>query len=153
MTAVEKKFVRLLHQADERAREEYPEARFLFADGRTPNGTSANVDDFGMWRFAFAVEEGTIFLANEKPWDPSFVVEFVPQHMIGARGIPVPSVQMDITDADRLIRDTGYKGPYSALHINWPLAPLVTEPHYTFQTPNAGYWSIGVYTGKISHHS
>ncbi|MBX7555323.1 hypothetical protein ABZX95_47630 [Streptomyces sp. NPDC004232] len=77
----------------------------------------------------------------------------VTHHLVGARAIPVLSVQLDTADADRLIRDTGYTGPYSSIQLNWPLAPGVIEPVYNFRTPSAGYWSVGVYTGRISHHA
>ncbi|MER5549246.1 hypothetical protein ABT072_44265 [Streptomyces sp. NPDC002589] len=149
-----KPFVRLLGQAVTRVHEDYPDARLLFANGASPDGPSQSVEDFGVWRFAFTVEEGTVFLQNEKPWDSSFLVQSVPHHLIGARAIPVPSVQRDTTDADKIIKDIGhYAGPYSSIQLSWPLAPGVIEPVYNFKTPNAGYWSVGVYTGRISHHA
>ncbi|MFD7339720.1 hypothetical protein ACFV98_27520 [Streptomyces violascens] len=81
------------------------------------------------------------------------MVQFVQHHLVGARAMPVPSVQRDTADADKIIKEVGhYAGQYSSIQLNWPLAPGVIEPIYVFKTPSAGYWSVGVYTGRISRH-
>ena len=61
--------------------------------------------------------------------------------------------EMDIVEADRLLKQAGYDDPYIGVTVRWPLYPGVNEPYYIFNFGNQKYVFVGIYDGSVSPNS
>lgn len=63
--------------------------------------------------------------------------------------IPWP-IEMDIVEADQLLKEAGYTGPYGAVTLRHPVAPGVVEPYYIFTLMTGEYIFVGIIDKKVT---
>jgi hypothetical protein len=106
-------------------------------------------EDVSRWRFVFRADsKGTVFISTTT-WGEFGPLQFVDQSWAEDVVIPWP-FEMDIVEADRLLKNAGYGDPYVGVTVRWPLAfPLPKEPYYIFNFGNRTYVSVGIYDGHV----
>jgi hypothetical protein len=62
-------------------------------------------------------------------------------------------IEMDITQADNLLKQAGYSEPYSSVTLRRPLYPGMIQPFYSFQMESEGFVFVGVYDGSVNRES
>ncbi|MGI5341423.1 hypothetical protein ACQEVS_30475 [Streptomyces sp. CA-181903] len=148
MADAELNFLGLANTAVRLVREKFPEAELLEGDGVSPDGPTDDVRKVNQWRFVFRAEEGTVIIKS-RTWGEFDQPELIPQPWLQDRVIPWP-VPMDITAADKKLKESGYTGRYRTVTLRWPLFPGMNQPYYIFGT-ELGHYFVGVYDGKVKH--
>lgn len=130
---------------------QYPGSQLLEGDGISPSGPTTNPQNVNQWRFVFRTKDGGTAFIRTRTWGEFYPIEYT--HMIWVEDIVIPwPIKMDITEADRLLKQAGYTQPYYGCTLRWPLTPNpdVKEPYYIFTMGGGRYVFVGVYDGKVS---
>jgi hypothetical protein len=131
--------------------EQYPGAQLYEGDGTSPNGPTTNVQDVNHWRFVFRTQDGGTALVSTTSWGEFAPITYVGEPFLEDVVIPWP-IEMDITEADKLLKGSGYTGAYGAVTLRWPLYPGSDEPCYIFGMADHTFVFVGVYTKKVTPH-
>jgi hypothetical protein len=127
---------------------QYPAAKLYEVETHPTNpGQPSPLKDL---RAVFQVPGGTAFATMTK-WGEFGPIQFVGQPWLGDIVIPWP-IDMDIVQADQLMKKAGYTGSYGAVTLREPLYPGNYEPYYIFSMMSGGYVFVGVNDGKVSQH-
>lgn len=129
----------------------YPGAQLYEGDGISPSGPTTDVKNVNQWRFVFRTQDGGTAIIKNRTWGEFGPIEYIPQPWLEDVVIPWP-IKMDITEADRLLKQAGYTNPYGAVTLRWPLYPGIEEPYYIFGFPGGSYVFVGVYDGQVTTH-
>ncbi len=140
-------FKKLLAEATALVIAKYKNARLLEVNGRDcSKGTVA--DDVHTLRFVFSADiNGTAFLV----WDyrEGFgKTAFLKQPWL--QDCAIDNVAMDLPVAIEKMREAGFKDPFKAMDLRWPLYPGVTAPEYIFGCPKVGHIFVNTETGKVT---
>ena len=96
----------------------------------------------------FQVPGGTAIITGTS-WGEFGPIDFIAQPWLEDVVIPWP-VQMELTEADQLLKQAGYAGPYGAITLRHPLYPGSTEPCYIFSMGMGAYVFAGVNEKKVT---
>jgi hypothetical protein len=129
--------------------EEYPGAELLEGDGVSPSGPTTDPKKVDSWRFVFRAGENGTALIHTTQWGEFGPIHYIDQPWLEDVVIPWP-FEMDIVEADRLLKQAGYTDPYVGVTVRWPLYPGVKEPYYIFNFGNQYYVFVGIYDGSVS---
>jgi hypothetical protein len=132
--------------------DKYPDARLYEGDGISPSGPTTDVANVNSWRFVFRLPDNATAIINSRAWGEFGPIQYIAQPWLEDVVIPWP-IEMDITDADRLLKNAGYTGPYGAVTLRWPLYPGVVQPFYIFTVTTNQHVFVGVYDNSVSSHS
>lgn len=141
-------FVGMANIAVRLVREKYQNAELYEGDGISPSGPTTNVEDVNSWRFVFRAGDGGTAIVRSTVWGEFGPIQYIPEPWLEDRVIPWP-IEMDITQADGLLKRAGYTGPYSTVTLRWPLYPGTNQPFYIFQTGREDFVFVGVYDGSV----
>jgi hypothetical protein len=133
-------------------REKYQDAELYEGDGISPGGPTTKVQDVNSWRFVFRAGGGGTAIIKSTVWGEFGPIQYIAEPWLEDRVIPWP-IEMDITQADNLLKQAGYTGPYSSVTLRWPLYPGMNQPFYIFQMENEGFVFVGVYDGSVNRES
>ena len=144
-------FLGLVNIAVRLVTEQYPEAKLYECDGTSPSGPTTKPQDVNSWRFVFRAggdRIGTVFTSTTA-WGEFGPPEYVDKPWGGDVVIPWP-FEMDIVEADKLLKNAGYTDPYIGCTVRWPLSfPLPKQPFYIFNFGGHRYVSVGIYDGHV----
>ena len=135
-------FLKLLMEADELVKKNFPTAEFLVA-------TRRGIPD-APYQFIFNIpakpgktNTTAIVYHDEKK---GFIQP--PEHIlapwVGVRAITLP-IDLGLVDAEKIAKLFGFAPPYTEVSLNWPLYPGINEPFYAF-TNDKGVCFVGVFT-------
>ncbi len=129
--------------------EQYPGAVLYEGDGRPTKGPTEDVHDVTRWRFVFRTEDGGTAMIHSTAWGEFGPVSYVDQPWLEDVVIPWP-MEMDIVEADQLLKGAGFTGAYGAVTLRWPLYPGSDEPCYIFGMVDGAHVFVGAYTRKVT---
>lgn len=129
--------------------DQYPGSELLEGDGVSPTGPTTNPADVNSWRFVFRTQNGGTALIQSRVWGEFWPVRYVDQPWLEDVVIPWP-IEMDIDEADKLLKDAGYTGSYGAVTLRWPLYPGVEQPFYIFGMQDGQHIFVGIYDRSVN---
>lgn len=132
--------------------DEYPGSQLLEGDGVSPSGPTTNVRDVNSWRFVFRTANGGTALIHSTVWGQFGPITYIPQPWLEDVVIPWP-IDMDIVEADELLKKAGYTGAYGAVTLRWPLYPGINQPFYIFGMEDGSHIFVGIYDKSVSSHA
>lgn len=122
-------------------REKYPDAE-LYEVEATGQKPSVNPNDIAQLKVVCRAGRGTAIISSTG-WSTFGPVMYVDQPWLEDRTIAWP-IDMELTEADRLLKAAGFTGPYDTVTLRHPLAPGFNEPYYIFGMTTGQYVFVGV---------
>jgi hypothetical protein len=129
-------------------RDRYQDAQLYEGDGISPGGPTTKVQDVNSWRFVFRAGDGGTAIIKSTVWGEFGPIQYIPEPWLEDRVIPWP-IDMEITQADDLLKQAGYTQPYSSVTLRWPLYPGMNQPFYIFQVEGVGFVFVGIYDRSV----
>ena len=129
------------------AAKQYPTTKLYEVETHvTTPGQPSPIKDL---RVVFQADGGaaTVFATMTK-WGEFAPLEFKREGWMEDVVIPWP-IKMDIVEADQLLKQAGYTGPYGAVTLRHPVALGMREPYYIFSMMTGEYIFVGVNDKKV----
>lgn len=138
-------FLGLTDRVFELTNEAYPGAKFLVAKG---NGKyiglgSTNVTN---WIYFFLGQNGGTIIMRANVYGEVSQGKYYQNTLQGYRPIPWP-FELDLSDADGILKDEGIIFPYSEVDVLWPY--YTWQPVYLFKYFNGQSVSVGIYSKTV----
>ena len=129
-----------------KVREAYPEATLLESSPLLTFTVTELPDGVGL-RAVLHVAKGTVVAQQSDPLaDPQ--IDFSPSPWLGDALLPWP-VEMDLEEAESLLRNAGFGSEYKTLTLRRPVYPGMVEPYFIFGTLEHGFVFVGTSTKKV----
>jgi hypothetical protein len=145
-------FVGMANIAVRLVNDQYPGSQLYEGDGISPSGPTTNVNDVNSWRFVFRTANGGTAFISSTEWGEFGPVTYVNQPWLEDVVIPWP-IPMDIVEADQLLKNAGYTGPYGAVTLRWPLYPFSKQPFYIFGMVDGSHIFVGIYDKNVTQNT
>ncbi|RAL09278.1 uncharacterized protein BO97DRAFT_458445 [Aspergillus homomorphus CBS 101889] len=130
-------------------RKTYPDAQLyeVKATDLSPRPT-ATTSLTAVFRVGDGDSNATALISTgDRMWGEWGDVEFIPESWLGGAVIPWP-IEMDVDEADALLRDAGFTGRYTVVTLRWPLCSGLDGPGYVFEVGRENVF-VGARDGTV----
>ena len=144
-------FLGMVNIAVNKVRAKYPNAQLYEVDAFPSGGPTTNPQAINEMKVVFQVGNNTAIISSTS-WGEFGPIEYIQEPWLEDVVIPWP-IQMTLEEANALLKEAGYTGPFRNLTLRWPLYPGVHQPSYIFGMVDGGYVFVGVYDKKVSREN
>lgn len=142
-TAVTLSYLGSVNIAVREVKEKYPESSLYEVDGTSSTGPTTNPNDINNLRAVFTGGDNNTIMIFSTTWGEWGNMKYIDQPWMGDVIIPWP-IEMDIVNADELLKAAGYTGAYNNCTLRHPLYPGSNQPLYIFGMAEGGFIAVGV---------
>ena len=128
--------------------EKYPAAQLYEVDGTSSSGPTTDPRDISQLKAVFTGGNNNTILIYSTVWGEWKDMKYIDEPWLEDVVIPWP-IDMDIVEADKLMKAAGYTGTYTNATLRHPLYPGSNEPLYIFGMTDGVYISVGVNTKTV----
>ena len=131
--------------------EKYPGSKLYEVDGLPIDGPTTDYKDIQNLRVVCTTGKGTAII-HSKEWGEWGLIDYIDQPWLEDQVIKWP-IEMELSEADELLKKAGHTGAYTAVTLRKPLYPGVVQPSYIFAMEDHSYVFVGVDDKKVTVNS
>lgn len=138
-------FLGITDQVFERINEAFPGSQLLIAKG-TGKYIGLGSTHVTNWIYFLLGENGGTVIVRANVYGDIDNGHYYQQTLQGYRPIPWP-FELDLSDADGLLKEQGILMPYKEVEVYWP--SYANQPYYVFNFVNGQVGYVGIYSRTV----